>query len=453
MAKNWTPTSWKNRPAQQQAEYDDPVELESTLTRLHQLPPIVTSWEIEKLKRQLAEVSRGERFLLQGGDCSERFSDCQAHLIDAKLKVLLQMSAVLSYGGGKRVVRVGRIAGQYAKPRSSSMETIGGVSLPSYRGDLVNRREFTPQSRRPDPANLIEAYARSSMTLNFIRSLLAGGFGDIHHPEVWNLAFVKESERAPEYEQLIEGMKAASRFLDATVGREVSELSTVDFFTSHEGLHLPYEHAVSELPPLRDGWYDMGTHFPWIGDRTRQIDGAHIEFFRGIRNPIGVKVGPSMDPTELVDLIRVLDEQNEPGRITLIVRMGAERIAAKLPPLIEAVRRAGRNVIWCSDPMHGNTYSTADGTKTRHFDAILSELQQAFAIHTELGGFLGGVHFEMTGQDVTEIVGGARGLTEADLARAYDSDVDPRLNHEQALEMAFLISRHLRANPSVQASV
>ncbi len=450
MAKNWTPTSWKSRPAQQQAEYDDPVELESTLQRLHRLPPIVTSWEIEKLKRQLAEVSRGERFLLQGGDCSERFSDCQAHLIDAKLKVLLQMSAVLSYGGGKRVVRVGRIAGQYAKPRSSSMETIDGVSLPSYRGDLVNRREFTPQARRPDPANLIEAYARSSMTLNFIRSLLAGGFGDIHHPEVWNLAFVKESERAPEYEQLIEGMKAASRFLDATVGREVSELSTVDFFTSHEGLHLPYEHAVSELPPLRDGWYDMGTHFPWIGDRTRQIDGAHIEFFRGIRNPIGVKVGPSMDPAELVDLVRVLDEHNEPGRITLIVRMGAERIAARLPPLIEAVRRAGLNVIWCSDPMHGNTYSTADGTKTRHFDAILSELQQAFAIHTELGGFLGGVHFEMTGQDVTEIVGGARGLTEADLARAYDSDVDPRLNHEQALEMAFLISRHLRASPSAQ---
>lgn len=445
MARNWTPESWKNRPAQQQAEYDDPVELESTLKRLHALPPIVTSWEIEKLKRQLAEVQRGERFLLQGGDCSERFSDCRADLIDAKLKVLLQMSAVLSYGGGKKVVRVGRIAGQYAKPRSSPMETRDGLSLPSYRGDLVNRRDFTPEARRADPANLIEAYARSSMTLNFIRSLLAGGFGDMHHPEVWNLSFVEESERAPEYEHLIEGMKAAARFFDASFGRSLSELASVDFFTSHEGLHLPYEHAVSELPPLRDGWYDMGTHFPWIGDRTRQIDGAHVEFFRGIRNPLGVKVGPSMDPQELVELVRVLDEDNEPGRITLIVRMGAERVESKLPPLVEAVRRAGLRVIWCSDPMHGNTYSTADGTKTRHFDAILSELRQAFAIHRQLGGFLGGVHFEMTGQDVTEVVGGARKLTEADLARAYDSDVDPRLNHEQALEMAFLIARHLAA--------
>ena len=444
MPKDWSPTSWKQKPAKQQVEYDDPAELQAALDSLHHLPPIVTSWEVEKLKRQLAEVARGERFLLQGGDCSERFSDCRPQLIDAKLKVLLMMSAVLTYGGGKRVARVGRIAGQYAKPRSSPVETIGGVTLPSYRGDLVNRVEFTAEARRPDPARLVEAYSRSSITLNFIRSLLAGGFGDIHHPEVWDLSFVAHAEKNQEYERLIEGMKSSVRFLDAMVGRPISELAPVDFFTSHEGLHLEYETAVSELPPLRDGWYDLGTHFPWIGDRTRAIDGAHVEFFRGIKNPIGMKVGPTMEPAELVDLISVLDPQGEPGRLTLICRMGAERVEKHLPPLIDAVRRAGKTVIWCSDPMHGNTYTTAAGTKTRHFDAILRELERSFEVHREAGSFLGGVHFEMTGQDVTEVVGGARGLTEDDLGRAYDSDVDPRLNYEQAMEMAFLIAHRLR---------
>lgn len=444
MPETWSPTSWKHKPAKQQVEYDDPAELEASLQVLRRLPPIVTSWEVEKLKRQLAEVERGERFLLQGGDCSERFADCQSHLIDAKLKVLLMMSAVLTYGGGKRVARVGRIAGQYAKPRSSPVETRDGVTLPSYRGDLVNRIDFTAEARRPDPARLVEAYSRSSITLNFIRSLLSGGFGDIHHPEVWDLSFVAHAQKNDDYVRLIEGMKASVRFLDATVGRPMSELAAVDFFTSHEGLHLEYETAVSEHPPLRDGWYDLGTHFPWIGDRTRAIDGAHVEFFRGIKNPIGMKVGPSMQVDELVDLVRVLDPDNEPGRLTLIVRMGADKVDKHLPPLIEAVRRADRRVIWCSDPMHGNTYSTANGTKTRHFDAILRELEQSFEVHRACGSFLGGVHFEMTGQDVTEVVGGARGLTEDDLGRAYDSDVDPRLNYEQAMEMAFLISHRLR---------
>jgi len=444
MTASWTPESWKTRPAKQQAEYDDPVELQRALHRLSRLPPIVTSWEVEKLKQQLAEAGRGERFLLQGGDCSERFSDCRADLIDAKLKVLLMMSAVLVYGGSKQVVRVGRIAGQYAKPRSEPTETRDGLTLPVYRGDLVNRIEFTPEARRPDPGNLLEAYSRSAMTINFVRSLLSGGFADMHHPEVWDLSFVQHAEQSRAYLDLIDQMRSSVRFLDALVGRPISELTQVDFYSSHEGLHLPYEQAVSEQPPLRQGWYDLGTHFPWIGDRTRALDGAHVEFFRGIRNPIGMKVGPSMAPEELVDLCRVLNPDNEPGRLTLICRFGAERVTSMLPPLVEAVDRAGRVVTWCSDPMHGNTYKTADGTKTRHFDAILAELDRSFEVHADLGSILGGVHFEMTGQDVTEVVGGARGLTEADLGRAYDSDVDPRLNYEQALEMAFLIARRMR---------
>ena len=440
---NWSPDSWKLKPAKQQVEYDDPVELAATLDRISQLPPIVTSWEVEKLKAQLAQAGRGERFLLQGGDCNERFGDCRASLIDAKLKVMLMMSAVLVYGGGRQVVRVGRIAGQYAKPRSENTETRDGVTLPCYRGDLVNRTEFTAAARRPDPANLVEAYSRASMTINFIRSLLAGGFADVHHAEVWDLAFAANSPQLAQYRALVDEMRQSVRYLDAMLGRPLNELAQVDFYTSHEGLHLPYEQAVTEKPPLRDGWYDLSTHLPWIGERTRDLGGAHIEFFRGIRNPIGVKVGPGMDPKELVELISVLNPANEPGRLTLIVRMGAGKVGAKLPALVEAVLASRQVVTWCSDPMHGNTYKTNDGTKTRHFDEILSELDQTFLIHAEAGSVLGGVHFEMTGQDVTEVVGGAVGLTEADLARAYLSDVDPRLNYSQSLEMAFLIARRL----------
>lgn len=443
MSNDWTPDSWKRFPAKQQVEYEDPVELAEALGRLSRLPPIVTSWEVEKLKKQLAEAGRGERFLLQGGDCAERFGDCQAKLIDAKLKVLLMMSAVLVYGSGRPVVRVGRIAGQYAKPRSENTETRDGVTLPSYRGDLVNRPEFTAAARRPDPNNLIEAYGRSAMTINFIRSLLSGGFADIHHPEVWDLSWVEKSAQPHEYRALVDAMKSSVRFLDATIGRPLSELAQVDFYTSHEGLHLDYEQATSERPPLRDGWYDLSTHLPWIGERTRDLGGAHIEFFRGIRNPIGVKVGPGMDPNELVELIRVLNPHNEPGRLTLIVRMGAKKVAEKLPALVARVLREELVVTWCSDPMHGNTYKTADGTKTRHFDDILAEVDRSFEVHADAGSILGGVHFEMTGQNVTEIVGGSCGLTEADLATAYESEVDPRLNYSQALEMAFLIQRRL----------
>ena len=444
MPSEWTIDSWRSKPARQQAEYDDPAELERTLKKLAALPPIVTSWEIEKLKRQLAEVCHGRRFLLQGGDCSEKFTDCRASSIDSKLKILLKMSLVLIHGGGQQIVRVGRIAGQYAKPRSSNLETIDGVSLPSYRGDLVNRPQFTPEGRRPDPNNLLEGYARSAMTINFIRSLLSGGFGDVHNPQAWDLSFADQATRADQYAQVVREMSGAVRFLETMVGRRLEELGAADFYTSHEGLHLPYEQAVSELPPLRDGWYNLGTHFPWIGDRTRALDGAHIEYFRGLQNPVGVKVGPSMTPKELVELAEVLNPEREPGRLMFIHRMGADHIADKLPVLLETIKQSGHPVVWCSDPMHGNTYKTNTGIKTRHFDAILSELEQAFAIHDSVGTILGGVHFELTGEDVTEVVGGARGLAESDLHRAYESDVDPRLNHEQALELAFLIAAQLR---------
>ncbi|MSQ00412.1 MAG: 3-deoxy-7-phosphoheptulonate synthase [Myxococcales bacterium] len=439
----WTPDSWRACPLQQPVRYDDAIGLAAALATLRKMPPIVTSWETERLKGQLAEAARGERFVLQGGDCNERFVDCESPVIDAKLKILLMMSAVLTYGGGRPVVRVGRIAGQYAKPRSNDTETRDGVTLPAYRGDLVNGIGFTAESRRPDPARLVEGYTRAALTLNFIRGLLAGGFGDVHHPEVWDLSWASQSTRAAEYRALLNQMRASVRFLDATVGRPLHELAAVDFFCSHEGLNLEYEAAATERPPLRDGWYDLSTHMPWIGERTRQLDGAHVEFFRGIRNPIGVKVGPTMTPDELVTLAAVLDPAGEPGRLTLIVRLGAGHVAARLPLLIDALRRAERPAVWICDPMHGNTFQTASGIKTRQFDDILAEVDGSFAVHAAAGSVLAGVHFELTGRDVTEVLGGSCGLTESDLRRNYESDVDPRLNYAQALEMAFLIAERL----------
>ncbi|MFH1465202.1 MAG: 3-deoxy-7-phosphoheptulonate synthase class II [Pseudomonadota bacterium] len=445
MATDWTPSSWKLHPSTQQAIYRDPEALQRVLCQIAGYPKIVTSWEVERLKDQLGQAARGERFLLQGGDCSERFADCVPHVVDAKLKILLMMGVVLMHGGDRRVVRVGRIAGQYAKPRSSPTETIGGVTLPSYRGDLVNRPEFTPEAREPDPQRLLEGFHRAAITINFIRGLLSGGFGSVHHPEAWDLSFVDHAAKPEEYLSVVRAMGDGVRFMETMLGRRLEELVSVEFFTSHEGLHLDFEQALCEQPPLREGWYNLGSHFPWIGERTRALDGAHVEFFRGIENPIGVKVGPSADPAEVVELCRVLDPDHEPGRLTLIHRMGVTRVQQVLPRLVEAVLRAGWCVTWCCDPMHGNTFSTAEGVKTRRFEDILLELERAFAVHEGLGSVLGGVHFELTGQDVTEVLGGARGMGEADLARAYETDVDPRLNYEQSLEMAFLIARHMRA--------
>jgi 3-deoxy-7-phosphoheptulonate synthase len=441
---HWSPTSWKQKLLRQRVAYPDSGALTEALQALSLLPPLVTSWEIESLKDRLAAAQRNEVFLLQGGDCAERFADCRAEPIVAKLKVLLQVSLVLAYSTRCRVVRVGRFAGQYAKPRSSDVETRLGVALPSYRGDLVNGPEFTPQARTPDPQRLLRGYERACLTLNFIRSLVGGGFADLHHPEWWNLDFAREAPQYRDYQEMVDHLTEALQFLETMGGRRLDEVRRIEFFTSHEGLHLDYEQALTRRVPRREGWYDLSTHFPWIGNRTRDVGGAHVEFFRGVANPVAVKVGPGMTPDELLDLLEVLNPQDEPGRVTLIHRIGQGRIATELPPLVEAVRRAGRRALWCCDPMHGNTITAASGRKTRRFSDILAELETAFDIHASAGGFLGGVHFELSGDSVTECLGGARHLEEDDLERAYETEVDPRLNYEQALEMSLLIARRFR---------
>lgn len=440
----WSPESWQTFDAAQQPTYPDAEALRTVVEQLSSLPPLVTSWEIESLKTQLAEAARGERFLLQGGDCAENFADCEPATIASKLKILLQMSLVLVHGTHKRVIRVGRFAGQYAKPRSSDVETNSGTSLPSYRGDIVNAVDFTTQARTPDPTRMLRGYERAALTLNFIRSLIDGGFADLHHPEYWELGFVKHSPQAAEYQRMVESIGQSLRFMETLSGVQVGLLNRVDFFTSHEGLHLLYEQAQTRQVPHRTGWYNASTHFPWLGMRTAGIDGAHVEYFRGIANPIAVKIGPEMTPQWLTQLLDVLHPNNEPGRLTLITRFGAHQIAKQLPPLIDAVEKTGKSVLWVCDPMHANTETTANGYKTRKFEHILAELEQAFEIHANKGTYLGGVHFELTGESVTECTGGARGLNEDDLKRAYKTHVDPRLNYEQALEMAMIIARRVQ---------
>ncbi len=440
---SWSPDSWKRKAVAQQAEYPDPQRLRSVLDEMSSLPPLVTAAEIENLKAQLAESADGKRFLLQGGDCAESFEDCNADVITAKLKILLQMSVILVHGTWTPVVRVGRIAGQYAKPRSANEETREGQTLPSYRGDIVNRHGFTRDERTPDPELLLRGYERAALTLNYLRALSEDGFADLRHPENWDIAFADSSELRGEYQRIIESIRESLAFLETVAGAELPKLRRVDLFTSHEALALNYETAQTRRHAT--GWYNQSTHMPWIGMRTAQLDSAHLEYCRGIRNPVGLKVGPSATSEWLLQVLDVLNPENEPGRVVLIHRLGAERIAELLPPLVEAVQRSGKRVLFCSDPMHGNTETTEHGIKTRRFDNILSELEQAFDIHRKLGSHLGGVHFELTGENVTECVGGARGLSEADLHRAYQSRVDPRLNYEQALEMALRIARHLRS--------
>ncbi len=440
----WSPTSWQSKPVAQLPVYARTEKLEEVLSQLARLPPLVTSWEIEALRGQLGEAALGKRFLLQGGDCSENFEDCESSIIASKLKILLQMSLVLIHSGQKQVIRVGRFAGQYAKPRSNDLETRQGVSLPSYRGDMINRLPFTDQDRTPDPELLLRGYERAALTLNFIRSLIDCGFADLHHLEYWELDFVAHSSQAQEYQQIVRSLSQSLRFFETLSGSKLGEVDRVDFFTSHEGLHLYYEQAQTRLIPRVGQWFDLSTHFPWIGDRTRSPEGAHVEYFRGIRNPIGIKIGPSTDPEDLCRLIDIFCPQDEPGRLTLIHRFGAEQIEKYLPVLIRAARQTGKTVLWCCDPMHGNTHSTRQGYKTRDFGRICSEVEKAFDIHESLGSFVGGLHIEVTGENVTECVGGARKLTEADLSQAYKTQVDPRLNYEQALELAMLIARRLQ---------
>ncbi|HEX9082971.1 MAG TPA: 3-deoxy-7-phosphoheptulonate synthase class II [Holophagaceae bacterium] len=439
----WTPHSWQRFPAEQQPNYADPSALEGVLARLRRLPPLVVPEEVDRLRGLLAEAAAGRRFLLQGGDCAEQFKDCTPEAIEGKLRVLLQMSVALTHGGRKPVVRVGRIAGQFAKPRSRPTEQIRGQELPSYRGDLVNGLDATPEARRPDPDRMLEAYFHAAATLNHLRALTAGGFADLHHPERWELP--GGTGEVPEYRRTLDQVKESLDFLEALGGVQREALERIDFFTSHEALLLPYEAALTRWVPEAGAYYHLGAHTLWVGERTRQLDGGHLEYLRGLRNPLGVKVGPSATPEHLLALLDRLDPDREPGRITLITRFGATRIREALPPLLTAVRAAERAVLWSCDPMHGNGAESAQGLKTRDFDAILAELRQAFELHRAAGSHLGGVHFELTGEAVTECTGGTQRLSEADLAKAYETGCDPRLNGAQSLEMAFLIAEMMRS--------
>jgi len=444
---SWHPANWQSRKATQQPTYEDATALSRVVAELARLPPIVVSWEIENLRDRLAAAQRGEGFLLQGGDCAESFAECESDRIAKQLKVLLQMSLVLLSGMKRPIIRVGRMAGQYAKPRSADTETRDGVTLPAYRGDLVNRPEFSPEARRADPELLLRGYERAALTLNFVRALVDGGFADLHHPEYWDLGFMRHAELREAYERIARSIGDALDFFESLTGKEVHDATRVDFFSSHEGLHLLYEQAQTRFIARQNRWYNLSTHMPWIGVRTAQIDGAHVEYFRGISNPIGVKVGAVMDDQWLQELVTTLNPNNQPGRLTLICRFGVKEVEQQLPRVIEAVRRTGHTVLWCCDPMHGNTETSTGGLKTRRFENILKELDVSFRIHSELGSYLGGAHIELTGEDVTECTGGARGLTDADLQRAYRSQVDPRLNYEQALELAMLIAERGNRKP------
>jgi len=437
---SWHSASWQSKPAQQQPVYTDPKALERAVAHLSRLPPIVVSWEVEALRERLAAAQRGQAFLLQGGDCAETFADCESDQIAKKLKILLQMSIVLLHGLKKPIIRVGRMAGQYAKPRSADNETRNGVTLPAYRGDLVNRPEFEAAARAADPELLLRGYERAALTLNFVRALVDGGFADLHHPEYWDLGFVKHAPLKDAYQRIVNSIADALDFFEGMSGTSVHEARLVSFYASHEGLHLLYEQAQTRFIPRQNRWYNLSTHFPWIGMRTAQLDGAHVEYFRGISNPVAIKIGSAMDTNWLQGLVTTLNPQNQPGRLTLIHRFGAKDVENSLPRAIEAVRATGHSVLWVCDPMHGNTETSTGGLKTRRFENILKELDLAFRIHADMGSHLGGVHIELTGDDVTECTGGARGLTDGDLQRAYRSQVDPRLNHEQALELAMLIA-------------
>ena len=446
---SWSPQTWRALPCAQQPVYPDRAALDRVLEEVASLPPLVTSYEIESLRNQIAEAARGERFILWGGDCAESFADCTSPAIAAKLKILLQMSLVLVHGTRKRITRVGRFAGQYAKPRSAATETIGGVELPTFRGDNVNHPEPTAAARTPDPTLLLRGYERAALTLNFVRALVDGGFADLHHPENWDLEFVRHSPLAADYQRMVDSIGESLRFMETLAGGPIAAMQRVDFYTSHEMLVLEYEAALTRQVPRREGWFNLSTHLPWIGVRTGTPDGAHVEFCRGIRNPIGLKVGPGTTADALLAIVRRLSPANEPGRVVLISRFGAHQIGRMFPPLLRAVRDSGLAVAWVCDPMHGNTETVVPtggawagkSVKTRKFAHVLAEVQQAIEIHRTEGVPLAGAHVELTGENVTECTGGARGLTDDDLARAYRSQVDPRLNYEQALELAMLIAR------------
>ncbi len=446
-AQRWTPDSWRGRPIRQVPEYEDKAALTAVETTLRSYPPLVFAGEARRLKKALAEVAEGRAFLLQGGDCAESFAEFHPNNIRDTFRVLLQMAVVLTFGSAVPVVKVGRLAGQFAKPRSSDAETQGGVTLPSYRGDIVNGPDFTPEARIPDPRRMIQAFSQSAATLNLLRAFAQGGYADLHRVHAWNQGFVADSPAGSRYRELADRLTETLDFMQACglTSDTTPQIRETEFYTSHEALLLPYEEALTRVDSTSGEWYDCSAHMLWIGDRTRQVDGAHIEFMRGIRNPIGLKVGPSSEPADLLRLIDILNPADEPGRLVLIARMGADKVEAKLPPLVRAVARAGRRVVWCCDPMHGNTHTSGTGYKTRSFDRILAEVRGFFAVHEAEGTYAGGVHFEMTGQDVTECIGGAQAISETGLADRYHTHCDPRLNASQALELSFLIAEALKA--------
>jgi 3-deoxy-7-phosphoheptulonate synthase len=454
MSEHWNPASWRAKEARHlPTDYPDLAALAGVEQILRGMPPLVFAGEARRLKSLLGDVAEGRAFLLQGGDCAESFKEFHADNIRDTFRLILQMAVVLTFAGGKPVVKVGRMAGQFAKPRSSATETIDGVTLPSYRGDIINGMDFTPEARTPDPQRLLQAYAQSASTLNLLRAFAGGGYADLYNIHRWTLGFVEGSPQGARYHELSQKISEALTFM-AAIGvtpESQPDLHRVEFFTAHEALLLGFEEAMTRIDSTSGDWYDTSAHMVWIGERTRQLDGAHVEYFRGIKNPIGVKCGPTMEADELLRLIDVLNPRNEPGRLTLYGRFGHDKIAARLPRLLDATKRDGRAVVWAIDPMHGNTLTAANGYKTRPFDRILSEVKSFVEICAAHGVHPGGVHLEMTGQNVTECLGGARALTEGDLADRYHTHCDPRLNGEQALELAFLVAEKLKEDRVAEA--
>ena len=448
MGQPWSPQSWRQKPIRQAPEYPDAAAISAVEARLKTHPPLVFAGEARNLTAALAQVANGKAFLLQGGDCAESFAEFHPDNIRDTFRVLLQMAIILTFAGGLPVVKVGRIAGQFAKPRSDDFETRDGITLPSYRGDNVNGQDFTAASRTPDPARLMQAYAQSAATLNLLRAFAQGGYADLHNVMRWTLGFIAGSPAGDMYKQLAQRIFETLEFMNACgiTPESVPQLRGTDFYTSHEALLLGYEQAMTRIDSTSGDWYDTSAHMIWIGDRTRQVDGAHVEFCRGVKNPIGIKCGPAMGEDELVGLLDVLNPENKPGRITLITRFGADKAIEKLPPLVRAIKREGRAVVWSCDPMHGNTIKLQSGFKTRLFDRILEEVRSFFAVHRAEGTHAGGVHFEMTGQDVTECLGGAQAIREIDLHDRYQTACDPRLNASQAIELAFLMAQSLRSD-------
>ena len=444
----WTPSDWRQLPAKHIPEdYPDAAALAAVEEKLKRFPPLVFAGEARRLKQRLGEVAAGEAFLLQGGDCAESFKEFHPDNIRDTFRVILQMAVVLTFAASKPVVKVGRIAGQFGKPRSSPIETIDGVTLPSYRGDNINGMDFTPESRVPDPERLTQAYSQSAATLNLLRAFSQGGYANLSNVHRWMLGFVDRSPQGERYEQLADQISKSLDFMKAcgVTPDSVPQMSQVEFYTSHEALLLGYEEAMTRIDSTSGEWYDTSAHMLWIGHRTRQIDHAHVNFCKGIRNPIGIKCGPGLETDELLRLIETLNPNDEPGRITLISRFGSEGVAKGLPPLARAVKKSGRTVVWSCDPMHGNTLKTDSGFKTRPVDRILSEVRQFVDVLSSEGCYPGGVHFEMTGQDVTECIGGAQAISEGDLSSRYHTHCDPRLNGEQALELAFMIAEKLQS--------